>query len=123
MAGMSAQGRPDAEGFSAIVAALEDVPGVTPPQPPGASSRSFGSDALRVHGRIFAMLSGGRLVLKLPSRRVAGLIQAGDGHPFDAGKGRPMKEWVAIDADRRDRWLALATEALGFVSGTGRDGS
>ena len=68
------------------------------------------------------MLSGGRLVLKLPARRVAELIQAGDGHPFDAGKGRPMKEWVAVDADRADGWLALASEALGFVGGTGPDG-
>jgi hypothetical protein len=122
MAGMSEQGRPGTEGFGAIVAALGDVPGVTPPQPP-AAGRSFGSDALRVQGRIFAMLSGGRLVVKMPARRVAELIQAGDGHPFDAGKGRPMKEWVAIDPDRRDRWLALATEALGFVGGTGPDGS
>jgi hypothetical protein len=123
IAGMSAQDRPEEQGFKAIVDALGDLPGVTPPQAPAASSRSFGSDALRVHGRIFAMVSGGRLVLKVPARRVAELIQAGDGYPFDAGKGRPMKEWVAIDADRGDRWLALATEALGFVGGSGPDGS
>jgi hypothetical protein len=111
-----------ADHFAAIVAALGDVPGVTPPQPPATSGRSFGSDALRVHDRIFAMMSGERLVLKMPARRVAELIQAGDGHPFDAGKGRPMKEWVAIDRERQDRWLALATEALRFVGGAGRDG-
>jgi hypothetical protein len=120
---MSTHGPEGEDHFEAIVAALGGQPGVTPPQPPTGSGRSFGSDALRVHGRIFAMLSGGRLALKVPAHRVAELIQAGDGYPFDAGKGRPMKEWVAIDPDRGDRWLALATEALGFVGGAGPNGS
>ena len=123
-AGMSRQGLlPGTEGFGAIVAALGGRPGVVPPQPPSAPGRSFGSDALRVHGRIFAMMSAGRLVLKMPAARVAELIGAGEGHPFDAGKGRPMKEWVAIDPDRQDRWLVLATEALRFVGGGRPDGS
>lgn len=70
------------------------------------------------------MMSDGRLVLKMPAPRVAELIGAGDGNPFDAGKGRPMKEWVAIDPDRQDLWLALATEALRYVGGgSGPDGS
>ncbi len=124
IAGMSAQDRPEKRGFAAIVAELGDRPGVTPPQPQTAAGRSFGSDALRVHARIFAMMSDGRLILKLPARRVAELIGAGEGQPFDAGKGRPMKEWVAIGTDRQDRWLPLATEALVFVGGgAGPDGS
>jgi hypothetical protein len=64
------------------------------------------------------MVSRERLVLKLPARRVAELIGTGQGHPFDAGKGRPMKEWVALDPAGRDGWLDLASEALAFV---GRD--
>ena len=61
------------------------------------------------------MLSGGSLVVKLPQHRVAGLIAAGDGAPFDAGKGKPMKEWLAVDPAKHDLWEALSREALEFV--------
>ena len=118
---MTAEDRSAAEGFATVVAALADRPGVTPPDAGPTGGGSFGSSALRVHDRIFAMVSRDRLVLKLPARRVAELIGAGEGHPFDAGKGRPMKEWVALDPAGRERWLALASEALAFVGGSGPD--
>jgi hypothetical protein len=102
------------EGFADIVKALGDKPGVTEPEAAG-SARRFGSSALRVNGRIFAMVSHGRLVLKLPSRRVAELIASRAGGPYDAGKGRPMKEWVSLGAAMQDGWLDLAAEALEFV--------
>jgi hypothetical protein len=51
----------------------------------------------------------------LPRDRVVELVATGAGRPFDAGKGRPMKEWVALgDADDAT-WLSLAEEALAFV--------
>src|SRR5690349_18164504 len=95
--------------FAALVSRLAGEPGVTPP----GAGRGFGSSALKVDNRIFAMLSDGRLVVKLPRDRVAALIAAGDGAPFDAGKGRPMKEWVALDT----AWEARSREALEFVRG------
>jgi hypothetical protein len=101
------------EGFADIVRAFGDKPGVTEPEPAG-SARRFGSSALRVNGRIFAMVSHGRLVLKLPSRRVAQLIDSGAGGTYDAGKGRPMKEWVSLDPSAAGQ-LELAAEALDFV--------
>jgi hypothetical protein len=98
--------------FAALVEHFLGRPGVTPPQP---GARRFGSDALKVDGSIFAMLQGGRLVVKLPRERVAALLDDGTGVPFDAGKGRPMKEWVKIvDADDAT-WRTLAEEALAFV--------
>jgi hypothetical protein len=103
------------EGFAVVVAALGDAPGVAKPEAPTASAPRFGSSALRVHGRIFAMISRGRLVLKLPATRVAELICAGEGEPYDAGKGQSMKESVALLPVRRDQWLQLATGALEFV--------
>ncbi|MBA2381883.1 MAG: hypothetical protein H0V73_07210 [Chloroflexi bacterium] len=61
------------------------------------------------------MVSGGRLVLKLPASRVSELLAAGGGLPFDAGKGRPLREWVALaDADDAT-WRSLAREAATFV--------
>jgi len=103
------------EGFAAIVEVLGERPGVTAPDAAVASVRKFGSSALRVRGRIFAMVTRGRLVLKLPAERVAELIDAGEGETYDAGKGRPLKEWVSLEPGRQDNWLGLATEALKFV--------
>ncbi len=82
---------------------------------PGPSRRGFGSQALKVNGSIFAMLTGGRLVVKLPAQRVEELIRSAIGSPFESGKGRPMKEWVAVTTDDEETWLALAREALDYV--------
>ena len=101
------------ERFEAIVDALAGTEGVTV----GSNRPGFGSGALKVYGRIFAMARRGGLVLKLPSRRVADLLASGDGTPFDAGKGRPMKEWVVLDPRAGRRWLPLTKEALAFVAG------
>jgi TfoX/Sxy family transcriptional regulator of competence genes len=100
--------------FAKLVDTLvADDGAVTPPDP---SRGAFGSNALRVDGKIFAMLVRGELVLKLPRAQVDHLASAGHGVPFDAGKGRPMKEWVVVRAPERT-WLALAREAHAFVKG------
>jgi hypothetical protein len=77
--------------------------------------RGFGGNALQVDGRIFAMSNDRGLVLKLPRSRVADLIASGDGLPFDAGKGRPMAEWVVIPPNADVDTIALAEDALVFV--------
>jgi hypothetical protein len=80
------------------------------------AGKGFGSTGqLKVDGRIFAMLVRGELVLKLPADRVQALVDSGDGVHFDAGKGRPMREWLALSPTSRKPWLALAEEALAFV--------
>ena len=78
--------------------------------------KGFGSTGqLKVDGRIFAMLVRGKLVLKLPGQRVDTLVDSGDGERFDAGKGRPMREWLALSPSSRKSWLDLSKEALAFV--------
>lgn len=62
------------------------------------------------------MLTRDRLVVKLPRARVEELIASGEGAPFDAGKGHPMKEWLTVAVDASDtKWRSLAREALAFV--------
>jgi TfoX/Sxy family transcriptional regulator of competence genes len=78
--------------------------------------RAFGSTSLKTAGKIFAMLVDGRLVVKLDRRRVDALIESGAGSRFDPGHGRLMKEWLAVESDSEDEWLALATEAEAFVA-------
>ncbi|MFF1632740.1 hypothetical protein [Leifsonia sp. NPDC058248] len=97
--------------FDDLVARFLQHPGVTPPSP----GRGFGSSALRVDGRIFAMLVRGRLVVKLPASRVDELVASEEGERFDANKGTPMREWLALDPASSVPWDAVATDALTFV--------
>jgi hypothetical protein len=104
--------------FEAVVAAFSRDRRVEPPSP---KRGSFGSNGLRIDGRIFAMLVKGTLVVKLPAKRVAELIEAGRGEPFDAGKGRPMKEWLVVRSAPK-LWIDLAFEARSFVGRSVRRG-
>jgi hypothetical protein len=96
--------------FDSIAEELLREPGVE-------EGTGFGTNpGLRVSGRIFAMLVGGELVVKLPAERCAEL-KTGDGaRTFQVGT-RTMREWVSIDSARSQDWDALAREALAFVRG------
>jgi hypothetical protein len=77
----------------------------------------FGKNpGLRISGKIFDMLVREELVVKLPADRVAELSASGVGHPFDAGKGRPMTEWISVPTKSGRRWPALVGEARAFVA-------
>ena len=47
--------------------------------------------------------------------RVDQLVEVGVASRFDAGKGRPMKEWASVPSEHRRRWQQLADEAFEFV--------
>lgn len=98
--------------FEDLVDAFVGLRGVEPPDPTG---RGFGAAALKVDGRIFAMCPRENLVLKLPAARVKELIAENLGGPFDAGKGKPMREWLTVTADDPATWRRLAQEAYEFV--------
>ena len=98
--------------FEQVVAAFAGQDDVTV-----RAGRGFGSGTLQVSARIFAMTNDVGLVLKLPVTRVAALIAACEGLPFDAGKGRPMKEWVVVPSRHSKRWSTLAHDALEYVQG------
>jgi hypothetical protein len=97
--------------YGDLVDELVGLAGVTPPRGGGG----FGRTALRFDKRIFVMLVRGRLVLKLPAKRVDALVAAGEGARFDANKGTPMKEWFSLDPESGRSWLLLAREALDFA--------
>jgi hypothetical protein len=84
-------------------------------EPEISEGTGFGSNpGLRVRGKIFAMLSRGRLVVKLPSARCDKLVHAGQAEFFQTG-GRTMHEWVAVPPSAD--WAELARDALDFVRG------
>ena len=87
---------------------------------PERPARGFGSNALRCQDRIFALLSSREeFVVKLPRQRIDALVSSGAGKRWDAGKGRPMKEWLEVSPGSEKLWLPLAREALSFSRSTG----
>jgi len=110
--------------IAGLVEALEDDPAFAPIirdflASRNSSRRTFGSNAFKVNGKLFALFTQGTLVVKLPRERVAALIASKVGKPFDSGRGRLMKEWLAVTSRRRS-WLDLIRESHVFVKGRSR---
>ncbi len=80
-----------------------------PTQPQRMNANSF-----CIRNRVFAMRVGEQLVLKLPARRVADLIEAGTAKPHLSGV-TPMKEWASLPPSMAEQWSALAEESLTYV--------
>ena len=78
--------------------------------------RAFGATSLKTGGKIFAMLVHGRLVVKLPAKRVEALVDGRAGRRFDPGHGRIQREWLDVASDDFETWVALATESEAFVA-------
>jgi hypothetical protein len=99
------------DGFALVVDAFANDRQVSPP----GDGQGFGSGALKVNGKIFAMMSSkGQFVVKLSAERVNALIAAGSGTRFNPGHGRLMKEWLVVTSDHKF-WLPLAKEARGLA--------
>lgn len=80
------------------------------------SGSGFGSTALRVHNRIFAMPVDTGIAVKLAAEDVAEWIQSDRGLPFTAGKARPLREWVLIPLTSHANWADAAEAAYAFGS-------
>jgi hypothetical protein len=101
-----------AEHYSVIVRTMGEKSGVTV----GSGKKGFGSEALCVGGKIFALLSSkGRFVVKLPRHRVDELVAVGKGARFDPGHGRLLKEWLEVGEGLEHEWLPLAQDSLQYV--------
>ena len=81
-------------------------------------ARMFGSVGLRTEsGKFAGFARGEELVVKLPAERVGELLDSGEGSVFDAGRGRPMKEWVVLHPADEAALESYLLEARGFVAG------
>jgi hypothetical protein len=86
---MTADG-PARRAFSAIVPRYLAYDGVE-------SGTGFGGNpGPRLDGRIFAMVVGDDLVVKLDPGLVSDLVGSDGAVAFDAGKGRPMRAWLRV---------------------------
>jgi hypothetical protein len=84
---------------------------------PSAASK-FGTNALRIKGKIFAALTHKhRLLLKLPPARVAELLATGRAKRMQSGS-RVMRGWITLAPDNQREWISLSEEARAFVTTT-----
>ena len=74
------------------------------------------SVGLKTAGKFFAFVRRDELVVKLPAERVAELVADRTGRPFDAGRGRPMKEWVCLRPGDQATCAAYMVEACRFIA-------
>lgn len=108
-------GQPEAKLFAAIAAHHGEA--WTP-----SNSPKFGSNALRVNGKIYAALTRKhRLLLKLPPACVAELLKAKRAERFESG-GRVMNGWITLRPAAADHWIALSDEARAFVGAQNKPG-
>jgi hypothetical protein len=77
--------------------------------------RIMNATGLRTKGRFFGFVRQDELVVKLPAPRVSELISSGEGGVFDAGKSRPMREWVTLQPADVEACVAYLDEAREFV--------
>lgn len=77
----------------------------------------FGGNAgLRLHGRIFAMVVRGRLVVKLPAARATALVGSRAAELFETAPGRVMRQWVTVSTSQESAWSMLIAEAFECAS-------
>jgi hypothetical protein len=77
----------------------------------------FHSQGLKSGEKYFAFIRKEELVVKISQERVTQLIAEGTGWPFDAGKGRPMREWVVLRPSDLASCTSHVSEALEFMTG------
>ena len=78
-----------------------------------------GSQGIKYGKKMFVMFYQGQLLVQLPPKRVADLIESDEGLSHDPGTGKPMTNRVLIPASRQEQWIELCEESLRYVSGTG----
>ncbi|MFG1654900.1 hypothetical protein ACGFIY_00020 [Micromonospora chersina] len=78
----------------------------------------FGMPCAKAAGRAFMGSFDGGAVFKLnePTRTEA--LDLSGSELFDPSDGRPMREWVVVHPQHRDRWTEFATAALAKVKAT-----
>ena len=97
--------------YEKLVATLVASDGVT-------ASQMFGKPCLKINGKAFVAQHLEAVVFKLTGAqhlKAAGLKGAVLWDP--SGKGRPMKEWVALPAGEAKHFMALSGASLAYVSG------
>jgi len=84
----------------------------------GQKSQMFGKPCYKIGKKAFVCFFEHSMVFKL-SGEVHKMAMSLEGvHLFDpSGKSRPMKEWVQVPFESKDKWVEFAKEAADYVAG------
>ena len=84
------------------------------------AGQMFGKPCLKVGGKAFVAHHRDAIAFKLDEPHHAGALAMPGAALWDpSGKGRPMKEWVALPASASKKFKALAKAALDYVAAKG----
>ena len=81
------------------------------------AGQMFGKACLKIKGKAFIAQQNAYVVFKLSGEPHATALRTEGAVLWDpSGKGRPMKEWVALPVSARARFDALAAAAMAYVA-------
>lgn len=88
--------------------------------PDVTTGRMLKAEGLKVHGKVFAFLTDGGLVVKVPAAQAAELVDGGRAVRVETVPGRVMREWVRVPvpsaAEGDAPWRALMSDARTYVA-------
>lgn len=88
------------------------------------AGQMFGKPCLKIRGKAFMAQHKESVIFKLAGQHHKKAMSIAGAALWDpSGKGRPMKEWVALPVDARAQFAALSRAALAYVSESAGDGS
>jgi len=79
-------------------------------------SQMFGKPCFKINGKAFICFFQNDMVFKLDGEVHQEALNLKDAKLFDPSeKNRPMKAWVQVNFNHKDRWKELAKHAMKFV--------
>jgi len=105
----------DEEGSARAHAIFDPIAAVYLAEPDVDIGPMFGSEGLRIRGKIFAFVGfQGGLVVKVPQARADEIVAAGTAERMTM-REREMREWLLVGRGERELWPVLIAEAFAYV--------
>ncbi len=80
-------------------------------------SQMFGKPCFKINGKAFVSFFQDAMIFKLKDEFHKEALSLDGAQLFDpSGKKRPMKEWVQVPYDYKDRWKTFARAAFEYVN-------
>lgn len=80
-------------------------------------SQMFGKPCLKTNGKAFVCFFQNQMVFKLNGKIHEEALSLKGSQLFDpSGKKRPMKEWVQVPFEHKDKWEKYAKAALKYLT-------
>jgi hypothetical protein len=80
-------------------------------------SQMFGKPCFKTGGKAFMSFFENEIVFKLTGEAYHEAISLDGSQAFDPSGKRPMKEWVQVPFEHKDKWADFAEAALEYVGG------